>query len=267
MKRFTVLFLCLALAAGSVQARSVARLTSLEGDVLDSLTREPIPFAPVELSLNGITTRRLQADSNGHYAFPALAAAKYMVQIGKPGYADKTQQITLKAGEANKLDFLLAHRAAVNVAPAYAEQKNTAAPGTLKGSLYDKASGEAIPFAIVYLTDESGKPTPYVVQADIDGFFSLPKIPAGNYTVNVKNIGYKLFQLRCHIDRDKILQQNIYLEADDITIGEVEITSHDRRSIKTKDSSNVVDVEEDFIALPNKESTPKHSRHKKHEEE
>ena len=52
---------------------------------------------------------------------------------------------------------------------------------TVKGVLTDEETGEAIPFANVVLDS-----TRYGVATDLNGFFLINKMPAGNYTLRVR---------------------------------------------------------------------------------
>lgn len=60
------------------------------------------------------------------------------------------------------------------------------AQSTVKGFLYDKDNGEPVPFANVILEN-----TTYGSATDINGFFLINKIPAGEYNLLVKYIGYE----------------------------------------------------------------------------
>ena len=58
--------------------------------------------------------------------------------------------------------------------------------GTVKGFLKSKASGEAVMFASVTLEG-----TAYGVSSDVEGYFSLSRIPAGQYTLMVTSLEYE----------------------------------------------------------------------------
>lgn len=49
---------------------------------------------------------------------------------------------------------------------------------TIRGTVTSKTNGEAVLFALVYLEGTS-----MGVQSDINGFYSLTKIPSGTYTL------------------------------------------------------------------------------------
>lgn len=60
------------------------------------------------------------------------------------------------------------------------------AQSTVKGFLYDKDNGEPVPFANIILKD-----TRHGATTDLNGFFLINKIPNGEYTLQVKYVGYE----------------------------------------------------------------------------
>lgn len=56
---------------------------------------------------------------------------------------------------------------------------------TLRGHIYDEATGEAIPFCNVLLTESGSRAV-----TDLDGFFIFSDIPIGSYTVQADFFGY-----------------------------------------------------------------------------
>ena len=55
--------------------------------------------------------------------------------------------------------------------------------GTVKGFLKSKTSGEAVMFASVTLEGTS-----FGVSTDVEGYYSLSRVPAGNYTLVVSSL-------------------------------------------------------------------------------
>jgi hypothetical protein len=58
--------------------------------------------------------------------------------------------------------------------------------GVVRGFVYDKKTGEPLIGASVYLNDR----TKYAAGTDVNGFFTLSKIPAGKYTLYAEVMGY-----------------------------------------------------------------------------
>ena len=57
--------------------------------------------------------------------------------------------------------------------------------GTVRGFVYDEKNGEPLIFTNVYL-----QKTTYGCATDLNGYFTITKIPPGNYTLLVTAIGY-----------------------------------------------------------------------------
>lgn len=56
---------------------------------------------------------------------------------------------------------------------------------TIRGFIYEKANGEPIPFQKVKVISETN--TTYGAVTDINGFFSIPKLMIGNFTIKIEN--------------------------------------------------------------------------------
>jgi len=63
-------------------------------------------------------------------------------------------------------------------------------PGSISGKVLDKVSGEGLPGANVFIDG-----TAFGTATALDGSFSLVKIPAGEYELTVRYIGYTLHTL------------------------------------------------------------------------
>ena len=71
------------------------------------------------------------------------------------------------------------------------------AQGTVKGFLKSEASGEAVMFASVTLEG-----TNYGVSSDVSGYYSLSRIPAGQYTLVVTSLEYETVREVVSISND-----------------------------------------------------------------
>jgi CarboxypepD_reg-like domain/TonB-dependent Receptor Plug Domain len=98
---------------------------------------------------------------------------------------------------------------------------------TIRGTVSNASSGEAIIFGVVYLEGTS-----LGVQTDINGFYSLTKIPAGAYTLVCQQSGFEPTKLQVSVKAGQILNQNISLK--EKVMKEVIITSD-----KTEKEENV----------------------------
>lgn len=88
----------------------------------------------------------------------------------------------------------------------------------IRGFVYNEESGEPIPLANVFL-----KGTTIGVTTDFNGFFTITKIKPGDYTFLVTSIGFDTFSQKLNLPSGEILTKNIYLNAADYQLAEVEI--------------------------------------------
>lgn len=102
---------------------------------------------------------------------------------------------------------------------------------TIKGVLYDDASGEAIPFAHVILEG-----TKHSAATDINGFFLINKIPDGSYTLVVKYIGYGEYREELTLSKGQTLSRNIKIKESAQMLKDVVITSKrmEERKVETQ---------------------------------
>lgn len=75
---------------------------------------------------------------------------------------------------------------------------------TIRGTVYSENNGEAVLFALVYLEG-----TALGVQTDVNGFYSLTKIPAGNYTLVAQQTNFEPAKILVTITTGQILTQNL----------------------------------------------------------
>ncbi|MBI3260661.1 MAG: TonB-dependent receptor, partial [Ignavibacteriae bacterium] len=119
---------------------------------------------------------------------------------------------------------------------------------TLSGIVRDSSSGEAIISATVsiYVNPTDSKPIRGAITNKY-GFFSIPKLQLGNYTLTVRSIGYKTLLhsvSSAEIEKNKqiilaLVEQN--LKANDV------IVEADRNSVSATQSISTVSITSDFI--------------------
>lgn len=83
----------------------------------------------------------------------------------------------------------------------------TAITATIRGTVTSEQTGEAVLFCLVYLDG-----TAFGVQTDLNGLYSLTKIPAGTYTIVVSNSSYEPVRLTITVKPGEIVTQNISLK-------------------------------------------------------
>ncbi|HEU4718195.1 MAG TPA: TonB-dependent receptor, partial [Bacteroidia bacterium] len=78
---------------------------------------------------------------------------------------------------------------------------------TIRGTVSSSSNGEAVLFALVYLEG-----TPYGVQTDLNGLYSLTKIPPGTYTLVVHESSFNPYKMTITVKAGDIITQNVSLE-------------------------------------------------------
>ncbi|MGE5400592.1 MAG: TonB-dependent receptor [Ignavibacteriales bacterium] len=98
------------------------------------------------------------------------------------------------------------------------QQIFAAARGKLRGIVTDSTNGETISYANVLIKDtRMGSPT------DTRGYYFIPSIPPGSYSVLVSCLGYKSKLLQVQISDGEIKQLNVQLVPGSIRMEEVSI--------------------------------------------
>ncbi len=136
-----IAILGLLIQASRAQADRAARL---EGVVRDALER-PIEGAVVRLmSAEGATVASVATKADGHYGFAGLAPGTYAVLVGKEGFEEANEVVTLGAGGELHRDVVMASKEALNLqltAQKLAEARNNIEPpiGATTYSLTEQA--------------------------------------------------------------------------------------------------------------------------------
>jgi len=101
--------------------------------------------------------------------------------------------------------------------------------GTLKGFIYDKGNGEPLPGVSVGIRSlKKG------AQTDVNGFFNLPKLPVGKYTLSATCIGFENSELAVTVEEDEIVTVNLKLAKKTKDLKGLSITA--KREEKTFDT-------------------------------
>ena len=107
------------------------------------------------------------------------------------------------------------------------------AQGTVKGFLKSESSGEAVMFASVTLEG-----TTYGVSSDVEGYYSLSRIPAGQYTLVVTSLEYETVKESVEIRDGKVLTRNLLLATKVVTLEGAEVRA-DREEQTTQVRTSV----------------------------
>lgn len=109
----------------------------------------------------------------------------------------------------------------------------SSAQGTVKGFLKSESSGEAVMFASVTLEGTS-----FGVSSDVEGYFSLSRIPAGQYTLVVTSLEFETVKKSIEIIDNKVLTSNMLLSAKVVELGGAEVRA-DREEQTTQVRTSV----------------------------
>ncbi len=100
--------------------------------------------------------------------------------------------------------------------------------GTIKGFVYERASGEPVIYTNVFLIGTS-----YGVQTDVNGYFSLSGIPVGEYTLATTQIGYDTASAGITLQDNAVITQKLFLRRSGISLSDVTVSGRkqERRTL------------------------------------
>ncbi len=92
--------------------------------------------------------------------------------------------------------------------------------GVIKGFVYEKSTGEPMIFTNVVLEN-----TNIAVQTDVNGYFSMPQVPEGTYTLFTTMIGYDTIRTTITVKDGQIINKKIYLARKGLQLENVTISA------------------------------------------
>jgi hypothetical protein len=93
-------------------------------------------------------------------------------------------------------------------------------PASIKGFIYDKTNGEPVAFSSVYL-----KGTTIGANTDLNGFFSITRIPPGSYVLLVTNLEYDTISENVTLKAGDLLNKKFFATKGGVKLEEVEIST------------------------------------------
>jgi len=108
--------------------------------------------------------------------------------------------------------------------------------GAIRGFVYEKSTGEPVLFANVVLSG-----TGIGTTTNTDGFFTLNKVPVGEYELMVTFIGYQTSTQDISLKKGDLLTEKIYLVEGGVELNEVEVSA-ERQEMKTEVRTAVTKV-------------------------
>ncbi|MEP6646851.1 MAG: TonB-dependent receptor, partial [Saprospiraceae bacterium] len=117
--------------------------------------------------------------------------------------------------------------------------------GTLRGHLYDQATGSAISFASVVLDG-----TDIRTVSDLDGFFNFPDIPAATYHITAMFISYDTLHDVVTVDPNQVKYLKLYLAEGSIELHEINVSASIEQRRNEVNFSKITLTPKQIKALP-----------------
>ena len=95
--------------------------------------------------------------------------------------------------------------------------------GEIRGFIYEEATSEPSIYTSIFL-----KGTNYGALTNLDGFFSISRIPVGKYNIVVTSIGFDTIYLPIEVKSGDLISKKFYLKKSSIEIRSVEISAEDQ---------------------------------------
>jgi hypothetical protein len=108
--------------------------------------------------------------------------------------------------------------------------------GTIKGFVYNKASGEPVIFTNVYLYQTS-----YGSATDVNGYFIITKVPAGGYTLMVTYLGYDTLRIPVSLQAGGVITKQLYMQGSAINLETINISA-EYQEARTETKTSVVKI-------------------------
>lgn len=99
--------------------------------------------------------------------------------------------------------------------------------GSVKGFVYDKASGEPVPFCNVFF-----KGTTIGANTDLNGFFSITKIQPGNYVLLVTSLDFDTIRKNITVKAGDVLSEKFFANKGGIKLDEVEVSTNSTEKVE-----------------------------------
>lgn len=96
---------------------------------------------------------------------------------------------------------------------------------TVRGFVYDAENGEPIIFTNVYL-----KGTAFGTTTDVNGYYSISKIPAGDYALTISYLGYDTLSEKISLTANQIITKKLYLTKGMVNLNVVEISAESQEA-------------------------------------
>ncbi len=99
--------------------------------------------------------------------------------------------------------------------------------GSVRGFIYNKENGEPVLFSNVFL-----KGTTIGSNSDLNGFFSITKVPPGDYTLMITNLDFDTIAEKITIKAGEILNKKFFSTKGGIKLQEIEISAQQTEKVE-----------------------------------
>jgi len=123
--------------------------------------------------------------------------------------------------------------------------------GIIKGFVYEKSTGEPMIFTNVVLEGSN-----IAVQTDVNGYFSMPQVPEGNYTIFTTMIGYDTSRSSVTVRPGQIINKKIYLDRKGLQLKDVTISARKTEKITQINAGTVSVTPREMKMLPSTGGEP-----------
>ena len=108
--------------------------------------------------------------------------------------------------------------------------------GTVRGFVYEDETGEPVLFTNVYL-----KGTTIGAATDVNGFYSITKVPPGKYILTVTSVEFDTLEVPIELEKNALLTQKLYVKKKVVQIQTVDISAEKQeRQTEVKVSVNTI---------------------------
>ncbi len=123
--------------------------------------------------------------------------------------------------------------------------------GIVRGNVYDKETGEPIMFGNVILQG-----TTLGTNTDLDGFFSIPNVPVGDYNLVATYIGYDSIAVNVSITPNSIAYESIYLNSSGVQLNTVDVSARREQARSDVKVSSISVSANEIKSLPSAGGEP-----------
>ncbi|MFN7295296.1 MAG: carboxypeptidase-like regulatory domain-containing protein, partial [Bacteroidota bacterium] len=117
--------------------------------------------------------------------------------------------------------------------------------GNIRGFVYESESAEPVIFTSVIL-----KGTTFGAQTDVNGYFSITKLPAGSYTLMITMLGHDTLIEKINLKENEILTKKLFTKKSSIKLKEFEISAEKKEQLTEVRTSVTKITPQDIKKIP-----------------